>query len=309
MEGHTDRRLEEAWTKIQHGHYDGAIDTLREILSHDPDMAEAHAYLAICLLNKRRAHAATQEAQIALTLEPETELCIYALALTQIAQRKFHDAEANISRLLDLNPNNAHYYLLLADLYTMTAKNKDVLALLDKALALSPENPDTLSKLSDYYLAMNNQEQAEHYATEALRIDPEHADALISMGHLCLSKGDINTAREHAIWALRQEPDNSSALYLMTAIKARANPLLGLWWRYNAWINRVGIARSILILLSAFLVYRISSMIFMDMGRDDIANIINFCWLGIVIYSFIGPAIFEKSLKKELAKVKLGNDF
>ncbi len=309
MEKNIARLLEQARLHIQHGHLDGAIDVLRDILSNDPDFADAHAYLAICLLKKRRGHAAAQEARIALTLEPESALALYALALSQFAQRQFREAESHILRLLDLDPNDPSYYLLLVDLYNATAQKKKVLPLLQKALALAPENPDTLSKLSDYYLAVNDLGRAQHHAREALQMDPEHADALVSMGQVLLQNGDVANAREHAIWALRREPGNSSALYLLTAIKARANPFLGLWWRYNTWINRIGMTRSILVLLAAFIIYRVASMAFTDMGRKDMATIVNLCWMGIVIYSFVGPAIFEKALKKELADVKLTKNF
>jgi tetratricopeptide (TPR) repeat protein len=309
MEKNISRLLEQARLHIQHGHIDGAMDVLRDILSRDPDLADAHAYLAICLLRKRRGHAAAQEARIALTLEPESELAIYALALSQFAQRSFREAESLILRLLDLDPNDPRYYLLLADLYAATAQKKKVLPLLQKALTLAAENPDTLSKLSDYYLEVNNLGQAEHHAREALQMDPEHADALVSMGQVLLQKGDVMAAREHAIWALRREPGNSSALYLLTAIKTRSNPFLGLWWRYNTWINRIGMTRAILVLLAAFIIYRVAFMVFTDMDRKDIATIVNFCWLAIVIYSFIGPTLFEKALRKELTSVKLTKSF
>lgn len=309
MEKNIARLLEQARLHIQHGHIDGAMDVLRDILSRDPDLADAHAYLSLCLLRQRRGHAAAEEARIALTLEPESELAIYALAISQFAQRHFREAETHILRLLDMDPNDARYHLLLADLYNTTAQKKKVLPLLQKALELAPENPDTLSKLSDYYLEANDPGKAEHHAREALQMDPEHADALVSMGQVLLHKGDVAAAREHAIWALRREPGNSSALYLLTAIKTRSNPFLGLWWRYNTWINRIGTTRSILVLLGAFVIYRVASMAYTDAGRKDIAAIVNYCWLAIVIYSFIGPGLFEKALKKELTSVKLTKDF
>jgi len=309
VENNFSRSLEQARLHIQYGHIDGAIDVLRDLLSNAPDFAEAHAYLAICLLKKRRGYAATQEAFIALTLEPESSLALYALALSQFAQRQFREAELYIQRLLEIDPNDARYYRLLADLYTATEHKTKVLPLLEKALVLDPEDPDTQSKLSDYYLAVNNLGRAEYHALQALQIAPEHADALISMGQVLLQKGDITNAREHAIWALRIEPGNTSALYLLTAIKTRSNPFLGLWWRYNTWIRRIGMTRSILVLLASFLCYRIAFMTLTDIDRKDLAAVVNIFWMAIVIYSFIGPTIFEKALRKELADVKLTKNY
>lgn len=309
MTQNLDRLLEQAVLQIQHGHYEGAIDVLRQILSTDPDIADAHAYLSICLLNLRRGHAAAHEARIALTLEPESELAIYALALSRYAQRNFKDAMALIRRLLDIDPNDARYYLLLADIHSANAQSRQALPLLQKALALSPEDPGTHGKLSQYYLAENDLGRAEHHAQVALQMDPEHADALVSMGQVLLHQGEIAQAREHAIWALRQEPGNTAALYLLTAVKARANPFLGLWWRYNAWINRIGMTRSILVLLAAFLLYRVASMAFTDLGRQDLASATHLGWMAIVVYSFIGPTLFARALKKELTEVRLSKDF
>lgn len=88
MDRNLDRLLEQAVTQVQHGHLDGAIDSLKQLLSLEPDCAEAHAYLSMCLLDKRRLHAATKEAEIAITLEPEIELSNYAVAHVMMAQRR-----------------------------------------------------------------------------------------------------------------------------------------------------------------------------------------------------------------------------
>ena len=44
----------------------GAIDLLKQALSEDPDCAEAHALLSLCLLRVKRLHGARAEAGMAL---------------------------------------------------------------------------------------------------------------------------------------------------------------------------------------------------------------------------------------------------
>ena len=303
------QQLEQAQRQIEFGQIDGAIHSLKHVLSIDPDFAEAHAYLALCLLEKKRLHAAVSEAGMALALDAELELAHYVMAHVLIAKRDFKQAESHVTLLLESNPNHPHYYLLQADLYLLTHRKNQILPLLEKALTLAPESTKVLAELSQYYASTGDLDKAQHYAQASLKIEASNVDGLIAMGEVLLRQGNIEEAREHAIWALRQAPDNRQALTLMAGIKARKNPVLGLWWRYNTWMSNVGSTRSILILLCAYIIYRLAAMIAGDVGREGLSSIINIVWLGIVIYTFIGPAMFEKSLKKELADVRLREGF
>ncbi|MCU7851104.1 MAG: tetratricopeptide repeat protein [Candidatus Thiodiazotropha sp. (ex Monitilora ramsayi)] len=309
MDRNLDRLLEQAVTQVQHGHLDGAIDSLKQLLSLEPDCAEAHAYLSMCLLDKRRLHAATKEAEIAITLEPEIELSNYAVAHVMMAQRRFKEAATHLDRLLDIDPNDERYYRMYADLYHLTNEKDKILPALQKALELSPDNPDVLADLSDYYFSTDDLKLAEQFAEDALHREAEHKHGLVAMGNVLLRYGKVDEARQHAVWALRLDPDDRSALHLISSVKARSNLFLGLWWKYNSWISNKGTTRSILILLGAFIVYRIASMLSADLGHSDIARIINYIWLGIVIYTFVGPTIFTKSLKKEISEVQLNREF
>lgn len=304
-----DRLLELAWRRMQHGQIDGAIENLREVLAEDPDQADAHAYLALCLLDKKRLHAALHEASLALAIEPGSEIAHLGMANIAIAQRNFKTAQEHIDQLLDIDPTDPRYYVLQADLNRLLRKTDGILPLLQRALELAPESSSVLAELSDYYHGIGDLEQAEHYAHESLRQDPESEHGLIAMGYVLLQRGEIEAAREHAVSALQQAPDNSGALALMASIKARTNPLLGLWWRYNVWMNSVGSTRSILVLLFAYLVFRVTTMGFNDLGQPEIANYVQWAWLAIVIYTFVGPTVFIKSLKKELSEVKLSREF
>jgi tetratricopeptide (TPR) repeat protein len=304
-----DRKLELALHRIQNGQIDGAIELLRQLLGDDPDLAQAHALLAICLMSKKRLSAAEHEAKLALMLDPGQELPLFAVANIKLAQRKFKEANEHIDQLLEMDPNHAPYYILKANLKGITFKHSEILPLLEKALELAPESPDVLSELSDYYAECGEVDLAESYAREALQYDPEHSSGLVAMGKVLLEKNEIELAREHAIMALQNDPSEPQALGLMAGIKARKSLLLGLWWRYNVWMNRIGPTRSILVLLFAYIVYRVLSMGFDDMGHREAADFVRYVWLGLVIYSFLGPTIFNNQIKKELDDVKLRSDF
>ncbi|MDY6992069.1 MAG: hypothetical protein SVR94_05610, partial [Pseudomonadota bacterium] len=69
-----------------------AIKSLRQILTLDEQMAEAHALLALTLLTQQRYYGAQQEAKRALSLAPQLPMAHYAQAQVWIAQRQFKRA-------------------------------------------------------------------------------------------------------------------------------------------------------------------------------------------------------------------------
>ena len=308
-----DYELEKWWhyarQQMAQGNSSGALESLRRILSIDPDRAEAHALLALVLLDQRRMHAAQHEANLALALEPELPLAHYANAQVLIAHRQFKAAEAHLKQLLAMDALTPTYYHSLATLYRITDRNEEIWPLLEKALEIDPESPDTFVVIGEYYLEQGNLKQAQEWAFKVLQLEAEHHDGLILMGHILLQQGQVESAREHALWALRQDPDNFKAQHLITAVKARQNLVLGLWWRYNTWMGALGEGRAILILVIAFVIYRIAIIVAGDFEQAILAGIIHVVWLIIVVYTWIGPVIFRKSLKKEIESVTLKQSF
>jgi tetratricopeptide (TPR) repeat protein len=104
MEMSIERSLELIQHRIENGQIDGAIDLLRQLLSIEPDLAQAHAYLALCLLGRKRLLVAEQEAKMASALEPAMELTHFALAHINIAHRNFKQAQDHTQELLDMDP-------------------------------------------------------------------------------------------------------------------------------------------------------------------------------------------------------------
>ena len=116
-------------------------------------------------------------------------------------------------------------------------------------------------------------------------------------------------ARDHAIWALQKNPSDSRALHLLVSIKTRRSLVLGLWWRYSVWMGSLGEGRSVLVLLLAFVLYRFGVITAEVYGEKDVGELITLFWYCVVAYTWFGPALFYRSLKKELQSVRLDQDF
>jgi hypothetical protein len=61
----------------------------------------------------------------------------------------------------------------------------------------------------------------------------------------------------------------------------------------------------VIVLLSAFVLYRLAVIVAQQEGATAIAGGIQIAWLGIVVYSFVGPVLFRKALRRELEDVEL----
>jgi len=191
----------------------------------------------------------------------------------------------------------------------VTDRTQEMLSLLEKALELKPEEPETLALLSRDFLVRGDLVQAGRRAHEALTIAPEDHSALVAMGHVLLKQGKIDEAHDHAVWALRQGPTDPDALGLLAAVKAKSSLLMGLWWRYATWMQELGSTKSILVLLFAFILYRIAALMALDFDRPGLAAGVQVAWLALVVYSLVAPQVFSRLVKKELQTVELDKNF
>jgi tetratricopeptide (TPR) repeat protein len=300
-----DRQLQRVRHLYEIGQYDGAIHQLKQTLTEDPDLAEAHAWLALCLLRKRRLHAAVVEASLAVTLAPELLLSQLVAAEVALAKRDFKAAGRHIETLLAEAPENPAFHRLKATWLGLTGRRDERLPALEQARSLEPDDPETLAELSRHFSETGQAERARQLAEEALRIEPESHGALVAMGWALLYAGDKAGAREHAIVALRADPLAPDALALMTSIKTRSNPLLGAWWHYATWLERIGPTRSVIVLIAAFVLQRLAAIYAEQEGEAGLATGISLAWLAVVVYSFVGPILFRRALQRELESVEL----
>ena len=208
-----------------------------------------------------------------------------------------------------MDPEDTAVLHTLAQVYRLMGRPEKSRPLLEEARALDPENPDLLEALGWWHLNRGEHDAARTLARQALEMQPEHQDALVLMGHICLREGNRKEAREHALWALRQNPGDPDSLRLLAACKARENWFLGAWWRFVTWMSTLGHNRSILILLGAYLVYRVAAQAAGDLGQPTLSLGITVVWLALCVYTWVGPGLFRRLIRKELAAVRLDQSF
>jgi len=309
LDGQLQRLIERAGQQYRYGDYRGGVESLREALSIDPQHYFAHSLLAIGLLNMKRLVAAEYEARAGLRLEPEAPFAHYAMGEVLKAQLKFKQALKYQQQAIALSPTDADYHGAIAETCALMGREKDAKNYLDKALQLDPENAGILAQLGDWHLRSNQKDKAAQFFDEALALEPQHSAALTGKGRLLLYRGKTEEAYDHAVWVLQQDATDPAALQLLAAIKTRRNPLFGLWFRLNAWLTAGGNLRTIMLLIGAYVLFRLGSQLLQDYGHAEAATMLRYTWLGIVIYSWVGPAWFRAKLEEELKSVRLKPGF
>ena len=166
-----------------------------------------------------------------------------------------------------------------------------------------------MAALAELHQGEGRFEAAEQAAREALAMQPAHAEALAVMGYVFLGRGDTSAARDQAVWILSNDPSDEGGLQLMAAVKARQNPILGLWWRLNTRLNSLGQTGTVVALLGAYLAFRIATQAASDLGEEELSSLILIAWLAICGLTWFAPTIFRRMVKKELSAVELSPDF
>ena len=265
--------------------------------------------LAQCLLLDKRLHAAELEARIALSADPEMPLALYALGHISIARRRFAQAREHFEQLIALEPDDPTNHRALAQLEQLEGDPAAALAHLERARAADPEDATVLSDLADLACAQGDLRLARRHAEAALELAPGDADSLISMGKVLLREGSLEEAHQLVVSVLQVNPRHGGAIGLLAQIKARQSPLLGIWWRWNTWMHSLGDGRSIGVLLAGFFVYAVLSLATSDLGLQKTSELVDILWLLLVAYTWVGPVLFMRMIKKELGEVELSRDF
>lgn len=301
--------LRHALNLINAGHNDQAIDVLTRALGEDPENGDAHAMLAFCLVGKKRLYAAELEAAHALALESDNPFAHLAMASVSIASRKFTRAEDHLNAAKALAPESVDAHRLAASLYRLWGKPALAQQESERARALDPDDPSVWAQSGSLAFDRGERDIAREQAIAALEIDPEHVDALTLLGHCDLAAGRAEEARAHALWALQQDPGDSGAMTLFAAVKARRSWLLGLWWRFQSFVNAGSGRRAIVMLLGAYLLYRVVGIAMVHNGMKEWAGFVTLAWLAFCVYTWFAPTLFWRSIRKEMKTVRLRPDY
>lgn len=281
-----------------------AVDALCAALALEPDDAFTHALLAHALLRMQRVESASMEVERALAGDPTMPFVLLVLGEVRQAQRRWGDAEAAYRAGLGFAPDDEHLHAALARLLMNMGKNNAALPVLEEARALAPESAYLHALLATCLLDVGRPAEAEAVVREALALEPEDSDALVVMGRIHLLRKEPDQAWDCAVHVLRANPDDRDALFVLTGVQAARSPFLGLWWKLDSALVRLGPGR-LVVVLAAGVIYQLIRLLAEDFGPPGLDQVVVLLWLILCGYMIAGPMIFRRRLLEAIRPVGL----
>ncbi|MDZ7627569.1 MAG: tetratricopeptide repeat protein [Parvularculaceae bacterium] len=303
------RSLSKANALLDAGNLDGAIDDIKAVLAAHPDHAYAQALLGACFLDKGFSKDALREAEAALGRNPNLMLAHRVAGLAHLNLKNFNDAEDAIRRSIELDPNDPESHRLLGVFFDSHAKLSEARDAFEEALRLGPEESSVLGSYADFLIDKGEIGEAEALLASA----PDHTagaeSIVIARGKIALRRGRLDEAQELALWALQRDAQNANAINLLSQAKIKKNPVMAIWWSWAIFMQRFGGKTRIFIILGLWLAYNVASRTVLANAAPAIQTGAAVAWLSFCLLTWIGPAVLERMVAKELESVKIKPDF
>lgn len=194
------------------GRHDMAERDLRAMLADEPRDATAHSLLALVMLSDdSRWVEATDEAKIAVGIEPDAPLSHYALSVCLLTRHHYVEAENAAREALRLDPYDVDAYSVLAKSYLGREDYQAALDAAEQGLSIDPEDSDCSNLRSIVLERLGRGDEAIESATRNLARDPDNAYAHSALGWTQLNNGRYQEAQVAFREALRLNPHDEMA--------------------------------------------------------------------------------------------------
>lgn len=218
----TDSYLLRARVLMSQNRMELAEEQLRMVLASESSHSEAHAMLALCLVERRAFDAATEEAQQAIFHGPEEPTGHYSLARVMLRRNRLREAREAINEALRLSPWNAGYFATLAGIEAAAERWDEVLKAAQQGLEADPEDEGCENLRAAALTNLGRRSEAGLTIQESLRRNPENAVTHANEGWRLLHVRQPEQAMVHFREALRLEPNLEWARRgIVEAMKAR----------------------------------------------------------------------------------------
>jgi tetratricopeptide (TPR) repeat protein len=231
-------RLQRAMLLIQQGRHTQAEEELRQSLVQQPNDAQSHAALALCLVERQQFAEASQEAGTAIHLDPENPFVFYVQALVFRKRNRPREAETAIRQAIELAPYDADYHAMAAVLHLDERRWQAALDSAEEGLAFDPENVDCNNLRARALGQLGRPNDAQQVIADSLSRNPENSTTHALLGWTMIEKREYQAAMEHFREALRLEPESELARAgIVEALRAKRvlyRPIL----MYFLWIDK-----------------------------------------------------------------------
>ena len=125
------------------------------------------------------------------------------------------------------------------------------------------------------------------------------------MAKIRLRQNRLADAKEHAVYALMKNPRDQDVLTTLVWIKSRENPFMAVWWRLYPWMHLRMKSQIVGFFLFFFTLVLLKHLI----PSDAVKAMIGFGIIGLAAVVYLGYAVIEVMIKRELKAAKVSADF
>ncbi|MBI3892097.1 MAG: tetratricopeptide repeat protein, partial [Candidatus Wallbacteria bacterium] len=178
------------WGFYKNGQLDKAIETLKQSLSLNKDVADTHFHLATVYYDQSDVENASREFRETLRLEPDNAFARNNLAyLFSEKDVRLEEALQLVEEALERQPDNAAFLDTKGWVFFKMKKYDKAVEFLQKAVELSPETSELHLHLGKVYLATRDFDRAVKSFESALNYDPDNTKIARDLAYLFTLNG------------------------------------------------------------------------------------------------------------------------
>jgi len=208
------------------------IDTLREVLRHEPRNVSVRVRLAAALIQEGHGDDAVWHLQECLLRDPKNSRAHLLLARIARDRGEMEETIGHLNRAAELAPTNTDILHELSDALIQLGDRSRALRLLSKASAKGEEDPDDIARLGQILLRADNLSEAEEHFFQVLQLQPEHPVALAGLGWILAQRDRPVDGANLLRRALKLDPNLADAwcwlgrIFLANGALNNAEPLI-----------------------------------------------------------------------------------
>ncbi len=242
---------------MQLGRHSAAADEFRRELVADPECADSHGLLAMCLLEEGKYPEATSAAEAAVRYAPDDDFGHFALARAWRCRKHYDKALVSLAEALRINPDDAANHGLKAAVLFDQLQWKAALDAAETGLRCDAEDSGCNNIRAMALVKLGRGADAAATIDAVLARDPENSFSHANMGWTKLDGGEVRDAMHHFREALRLDPSSEYARQgIVEALKAR-NPAYRLVLRMGLSLVKLPKSVQWSIFVGGFVGYRL----------------------------------------------------
>ncbi|MEO8271722.1 MAG: tetratricopeptide repeat protein, partial [Aureliella sp.] len=276
-----------------------AADHLKQLLAQNPDSAEAHGLLALCLSYDRdQWHEATREAQLAVHLAPDEGFSHYALAVVLEKRNRLPEALKAAQEALRIDSYNVAYYALAASVHAQQAHWQDALDMASQGMAIDPDSSGCATIRSLALERLGRTQDASAEADAAVARNPDSAEAHAMRGWTQMQNGKYKDAQNSFRESLRLDPTYEFARSGMIQALNNNHLLFRLIFRFYSFVGRQTQAAQWALIIGLFVGMRVlRAMSVQYPSLQPYVTPISLLYLSFCLLSWIANPLFNTFLR------------